>query len=106
MAEITSTIASFANDLVRVQIISDDVTLGIKRIQVVNGSKQPCAWGIRKANILVREQVVAGEQTGGRNLPNGVNYQWVLDDGDDDDGKPLGSNITLGDIEIYARWPS
>ncbi len=106
MAEVTSTVASFSGDLVQVQAVWDDVTRAIKRIQVVNGSKQPCAWGIRKANVLVREQVVAGEQTRGRNLPKGLNYQWVLDEGDDVDGNPLGWGLSLGDIEIHCRWPA
>lgn len=106
MAEITDTIASFADGLVRTEIVWDDVTRAIKRIQVVNDSKQPCAWGISKASVLVREQVVVGGKTGGRNLPNGLNYQWVLDEGADEKGDPLGWNISLGDIEIYTRWPS
>lgn len=106
MAETIVAIASFNNGQVVTELVYDDVSLAIKRIQATNDSDYPCSIRLRKANILVREHVVAPHSSKGRNLPAGIAFVNVLDEGMDEDGNPLGYNISLGDIVIRCRWPA
>jgi len=106
MANVAVAIASFNAGQVIVEIVRDDATLAIKRIQATNNSDYPCSIALRKANVLVREHIVAAHSSSGRNLPAGIAFVNVLDEGTDADGNPLGYNISLGDIEIHCRWPA
>ena len=106
MANVVDAIASFNDGQVVVEIVRDDVSLAIKRIQAINNSEYPCAIGLRKANVLVREHIVRAHSSGGRNLPAQIVFVNMLDEGNDADGNPLGYNISLGDIVIRCRWPA
>lgn len=106
MADVVVAIGGFNDGQVIVEIVRDDVSLAIKRIQATNNSDYPCAIALRKMNILVREHIVAAHSSRGRNLPAGIAFVNVLDEGNDADGNPLGYNISLGDIEIRCRWPA
>jgi len=104
MADVAVAIASFNDGQVVVEIVRDD--LAIKRIQATNNSDYPCAIALRKANVLVREHIVAAHSSSGRNFPAQIVFVDILDEGNDADGNPLGYNISLGDIEMRCRWPA
>lgn len=92
----TVLIAAFNARQVAVELVLDE--LAVKRIQVTNNSDYPCAVAVQKANVLVREHIVNAHSEGGRNLPAGIAFANNLEEGE--------WTTSLGDIEIYCRWPA
>ena len=105
MAQVTVPIASFASGLVVISIRYNDQTLIINRISGVNDSDYPVLVIASKPGYPTQERVINAHSSVSQNMSN-LQFQSVLDEGDDEDGNPLGYNITLGDITIGARWPA
>ena len=96
MANITVSCASAHDGLIRWEIIYDDITLAISRIQVVNNSDQSALVGIRRTGTpFVREQVVLAQSSAGRDLPPNVSFSQNVD-----------GNLTMGNLILYGRNPA
>lgn len=107
MATVTETIASFNEGQVRVELDYNDANLRIGRGRVINNSTFSVWMQIVKPSRNIdRSFTVDAGQTVSRNLPSGLVYQWLLDEGLDGQGEPLGYNLSLGDIVIRCRWPA
>lgn len=105
MAQITVPIASFADGLVVISIRYNNQTLAINRIMGVNDSDYPVLVVASKPGYPTQEQVIDAHSSATQNVTN-LQFQSVLDEGNDAEGNPLGYNITLGDIQLGARWPA
>ena len=98
MASVTARIAEFAGGSAYVEIVYDDVSLAISRVQATNNGDRPLVGWVSKAGTVLRSISIAAGANLGRNLPNGVKYLWL------DDGDGLGFNLSLGDLQIGAGY--
>jgi hypothetical protein len=105
MAQVTVPIATFAEGLAVVSIRYNDQTLVINRVETVNDSGFPVHIIASKPGYPTQEHTVDAHSSTQQKVAN-LQFQSVLDEGDDADGNPLGYNITLGDIQLGVRWPA
>lgn len=105
MPQVTVPIASFADGLVVISIRYNDNTLVINRVLGVNDSDYPVLVIASKPGYPTQEHTIDAHDSAFQNVAN-LQFQSVLDEGNDEDGNPLGYNITLGDIQLGARWPA
>lgn len=105
MAQISVPIASFADGLVVISIRYNDQTLAINQISAVNNSDHPVMIRATKPGYPAQERTIQAHTSQTQNLAN-LDFLWVEDEGLDEDGEPLGYNLSLGDIALGCRWPA